>query len=60
MCTYFKTEADAVKKLIDDVFSNFGLSEDLSIGRILRGKKYGGMGLISEKERRFCTQNLTK
>ena len=45
MCTYFKTEADAVKKLIDDVFSNFGLSEDLSIGRILRGKKYGGYGV---------------
>ena len=25
------------------------MSEDLSIGRILRGKKYGGTGLISEK-----------
>ena len=49
MCTYFNTKTDVVQNLIDDFFSNFWLSEDLSIGTILSEKKYGGTGLISEK-----------
>ena len=32
------------------------MSEDLSIGRILRGKKYGGTGLISEKTEVLYTE----
>ena len=48
MCTYFKTETDGTQNLIDNFFSNW-LSEDPSIGRILSGKKYGGIGLLSEE-----------
>ena len=32
------------------------MSEDLSIGRILRGKKYGDTGLISEKMKVLYTK----
>ena len=45
MCTYFNTKNDVAQNLIDDRT----MSEDLSIGRILSGKKYGGTRLISEK-----------
>ena len=34
-------------------------TEDHSIGRSFSEKKYGGMGLVSEK-RKLCMQNLTK
>ena len=40
-------------------FSNFDCQEDLSIGRILSEKKYGGKGLISEKTEALM-QNLPK
>ena len=51
MCTYFNTKTDVAQNLIDDFFF---LTLDcpltnLSIGRILSEKKYGGMGLIFEK-----------
>ena len=46
---YFKTETDAAQNLIDDFLFWLWFSEDLSIGRILSEKKYGGTGLISEK-----------
>ena len=36
------------------------LSEDLSIGRTLNEKKYGGTGLVSEKKRKLCMKNLMK
>ena len=49
MCTYFNTKTDVAKNLIDDFFFCLWLSEDLSKGRILSEKKFGGMGLISEK-----------
>ena len=32
------------------------MSEDLSIGRILSWKKYGGTGLISEKTEALCAE----
>ena len=48
MCMHFKTKTDVAQNLINNFFSKW-LSEDLSIGKILNGKKYGGMGLISEK-----------
>ena len=35
------------------------MPEDLSIGKILREKEYGGTGLISEKMK-LCMQNLMK
>ena len=38
MCTYFKTKADVAHNL-----------EELSKGKILNEKKYGGTRLISEK-----------
>ena len=49
MGTFFKTETDVAQNLIHDFFSNFGLSKDLSLGRILSEKKHEGMGLLSEK-----------
>ena len=30
------------------------------MGVIVSEKKYGGTGLISEKNRKFCMQNVTK
>ena len=38
MCTYFKTEIGVSQNLIDDIFFQFRLTEDLSIGRILNEK----------------------
>ena len=49
MCTYFKTKTDVALNLVDKFFFELWLSEDLSIGKILREKKYGGTVLISEK-----------
>ena len=49
MCKYFKTKTDTAQNLIIKFFSNFRLPEDLSIKKILSGKKYEGTGLISEK-----------
>ena len=51
MYTYFKIETAVAQKLNDD-----GLSEDLSTGRILSGKEYGGTGLISEKTEAFYAE----
>ena len=45
---YFKTETDVARNLINDFFLTW-LSEGHYIGRILSDKKYGGMGLLSEK-----------
>ena len=49
MCTYFKTKTDVAQNLFNKFFFLLGLSQDLSIGKILSGTKYGGTGLISEK-----------
>ena len=49
MCTYFKTDTDVAQNLIDNFFSNFWLSEELSAGRIFRETKKVGVGLIPEK-----------
>ena len=40
MCTYFEVETDVAQNLVDDFFFfKFWLSDELSIGRILNGKK---------------------
>ena len=55
MCKYIKTKTDVVQNLINKFFCNW-LSEDLSIGKILNQKKYGGTELISEKTEAFYVE----
>ena len=43
MFTCFNAKTDVAQNIIDDFFSNFD-------GQIIRKKKHGGTGLISEKK----------
>ena len=45
MCKKFKIKTDIAQNLINDFFFYFWLSEDLSIGKMLREKEYGGYGV---------------
>ena len=48
MCTYFKTKADVTQYLINKFFSNFACHRPFH-RKYFKRKKYGGMGLNSEK-----------
>ena len=65
MCTYFKTKTNIVQNLIDDFFLIFTVSKTFhrknfkkyggkSWGNQIMRKKYGGMGLPSEKTEALC------
>ena len=48
MCTYFKTETDAAQNLIDDFFATLNVRRPFH-RKDFKWKKYGGIGLLSEK-----------
>ena len=55
MCTYFKTKTNIVQNLIDDFFLIFTVSKTFH-RKTFKRKKYGGMGLPSEKTEALCAE----
>ena len=59
MCTYFTTKNDAPHNLIDE-FCLILTVRGPYHRKDFKRKKYGGTGLISEKNRKLCMQNFKK